>query len=147
MLKELNTDEAPEQSQWLSAFWKGEPFCATSGDLDCSTLTIVVLNSFCFPQISAGVSCPSSPTNSAASIRAWHSASCRIKSPRRRRAVRPFYLCTDQISSASHSPDLTGFWSPQLSVAQGWQPISALTTSNVWSCIQGAWWTTTSSWT
>lgn len=24
MLKELNTDEAPEQSQWLSAFWKGE---------------------------------------------------------------------------------------------------------------------------
>lgn len=24
MLKELNTDEAPEQSQWLTAFWKGE---------------------------------------------------------------------------------------------------------------------------
>lgn len=24
MLKELNTDEAPEQGQWLSAFWKGE---------------------------------------------------------------------------------------------------------------------------
>lgn len=25
MLKELSTDEASEQSQWLSAFWKGEP--------------------------------------------------------------------------------------------------------------------------
>lgn len=24
MLKELNTDEAAEQSQWLAAFWKGE---------------------------------------------------------------------------------------------------------------------------
>ena len=24
MLKELNTDESPEQGQWLSAFWKGE---------------------------------------------------------------------------------------------------------------------------
>uniref|UniRef100_A0A3Q3WM34 RNA cytidine acetyltransferase n=1 Tax=Mola mola TaxID=94237 RepID=A0A3Q3WM34_MOLML len=26
MLRELNTDEAPEQNQWLSAFWKGELF-------------------------------------------------------------------------------------------------------------------------
>lgn len=24
MLKELNTDDALEQSQWLAAFWKGE---------------------------------------------------------------------------------------------------------------------------
>ena len=32
MLKELNTDEAPEQGQWLSAFWKGDVSCTTSGE-------------------------------------------------------------------------------------------------------------------
>lgn len=30
MLKELNTEEAPEQGQWLSAFWKGEADLLTS---------------------------------------------------------------------------------------------------------------------
>lgn len=44
-------------------------------------------------------------------------------------------------------PDLTNFCFQQLSVAPSWQPLSALMISNVWSCIQGAWWTTTSSWT
>lgn len=31
MLKELNTDEASEQSQWLAAFWTGE-----TAQLDCN---------------------------------------------------------------------------------------------------------------
>lgn len=43
--------------------------------------------------------------------------------------------------------DLTCVWPPQLSVAPSWLLTSALTTSNVWSCIRGAWWTTTLSWT
>lgn len=34
MLKELNTDEEPDQSQWLSAFWKGEQ--ATFSIAQCS---------------------------------------------------------------------------------------------------------------
>lgn len=44
-------------------------------------------------------------------------------------------------------PELTCLWPPQHSVAPSWPLISALMTSNVWSCIRGAWWTITSSWT
>lgn len=88
MLKELNTDEGPEQSQWLSAFWKGELPCIAWGQLVCfGTYSSSTEMSFCPPQISAGASCPCSPTSSAASTRAWLSASCRTRTQRRTRAV------------------------------------------------------------
>ncbi len=112
-----------------------------------SNLLPVWTVSFCFPQISVGASCLSSPTSSAASIRAWRSTSCRIRSPRRRRAVRLLPHRSNQITPAPHRPELVCLWSLQFSVALSWQPISALTTSNVWSCTRGAWWTITSSWT
>lgn len=58
-------------------------------------------------------------------------------------------LLANLITFHLHLPrsDLTCLWPPQFSVALSWQTTSALTTSNVWSCIQGAWWITTLSWT
>lgn len=56
-------------------------------------LNIVWLHGFVFFQTSVGVSCPSSPTSLAASAQAWHSASCRIRSPRRRAVRLCYYSC------------------------------------------------------
>lgn len=121
--------------------------CTTSEDLVCFKLIIVWLNSFWFLQISVGASCLSSPTSSAAFIRACHSASCRTRSPRRRGAVRLVLLTTLIRFPLRLTDPIWLVFDLQFSVAPSWHPFSALTTSNVWNCIRGAWWTTTSSWT
>lgn len=123
--------------------------CRTCGELVCVFFfnSIIWLNSFGFLQISVGDSCLSSPTSLAASTQVWRWASCRIRSPRKRRAVRPVYwLSRFLFYFVSSRLSLTCLWPSQLLVGQSCQPISPRTTSNVWSCIRGAWWTTTSSW-
>lgn len=148
MLKELNTDEVPElQSQWLSAFWRGERTRLFLRQLLSFKRCTSWPNSCCSLQISAGASCLSSLTSSAASTQVWRWTSCRIRSPRRSKAVRrPANLSTFSSSSSSHSPELTCLWLSQHSVAQSWRPFSLRTTWNAWSCTPGAWWTITSSW-
>lgn len=81
MLKELHSDEQP--SQWLSAFRKGECLRHFSGLSSHSVY--LPTEPCCVLQISAGVSCPCSPTSSAASRRACPSASCRTRAPKKAR--------------------------------------------------------------
>lgn len=139
MLKELNSDEASEQSQWLSAFWTGETRQLASGE-----------EPSCFEHVGL----PSDFRRRFLSLLSYQFSSFH--------PTLALTILQNKKAKETHSKTfppslLEGFmrtkpisarlWPSQLSVARNWRHISALTTWNGWSCTPGVWWTITSSWT